>query len=277
MVSEKMDEIKNPDVFIPKVIHYVWVGGNPEPDSVIACKESWKKFLPDFEIRRWDESNFDMNYCKYLSTAYKMKKYAFVSDVIRVYILYKYGGVYFDTDLELLMSPDVLFGNKFVLGYETKMLLETCCMSSAPNNVILGALLEQYQNEEFPTENIGCGKTINHRISELIFNAVGKRYMPDGDYKFDCVSLYNSAVFTACNRTDESVAVHHFNGSWKTKVELTRFQALIFRVRYKFLGWIASLIGNIRYLNAEHRLWQNALKKTMKNKQKHKKGKKVVF
>jgi mannosyltransferase OCH1-like enzyme len=83
---------------IPKVIHYVWFGGNPLPELAIKCINSWKEILPEYEIIRWDENNFDISSNQYVKEAYEEKKYAFVSDYVRLYALYNYGGVYMDTE-----------------------------------------------------------------------------------------------------------------------------------------------------------------------------------
>lgn len=93
---------------IPTVIHYCWFGGKPLPALAVKCIESWKKYLPDYEIKRWDESNFDVNLIPYTQQAYEAKKYAFVSDYARFWILYKYGGLYFDTDVEVIKPMDDL-------------------------------------------------------------------------------------------------------------------------------------------------------------------------
>ena len=89
---------------IPKIIHYCWFGGNPLPEDAQKCIASWKKYLPGYEIKEWNESNFDVNCCPYVSEAYQAKKYAFVSDYVRVYALYNYGGIYLDTDVEVKKS-----------------------------------------------------------------------------------------------------------------------------------------------------------------------------
>ena len=80
---------------IPKIIHYCWFGGNPLPDDAKKCIASWKKFFPDYEIKEWNESNYDLSVCSYVKEAYESKKWAFVADYARFDILYKYGGVYF--------------------------------------------------------------------------------------------------------------------------------------------------------------------------------------
>ena len=91
---------------IPKVIHYCWFGGNPLPEEYVKYIESWKKYLPDYEIKRWDESNFDFSTCDYAREAYEAKKWAFVSDYVRLKVVYDNGGLYFDTDVEVIKPID---------------------------------------------------------------------------------------------------------------------------------------------------------------------------
>ena len=91
---------------IPKIIHYCWFGLNPLPPTAIKCMESWKRLLPDYEIMQWNEDNFDTRINPYVEEAYHMKKYAFVSDFARVWVLYNYGGIYCDVDVELLKPID---------------------------------------------------------------------------------------------------------------------------------------------------------------------------
>lgn len=102
---------------IPKIIHYCWFGKGLMPKSQKDCIEKWKKILPEYEIKRWDESNFDYNICEYSSEAYKAKKYAYVSDVARCYALSKFGGIYLDTDVELFEN----FENYLVYNFFTAM------------------------------------------------------------------------------------------------------------------------------------------------------------
>lgn len=103
---------------IPKVIHYCWFGGNPLPESAKRCVESWRKFLPDYEVKLWNEDNFDVNIVKYTRQAYTAKKYAFVSDYARFWILYNYGGLYFDTDVELIKPIDDIVARGSFMGCE---------------------------------------------------------------------------------------------------------------------------------------------------------------
>ncbi|MDO5394823.1 MAG: glycosyltransferase [Bacteroidales bacterium] len=103
---------------IPRIIHYCWFGHGPLPDSAKKCIASWQRFFPDYVIKEWNESNFDVNICRYTSQAYAAKKYAFVSDYARFHILYNHGGLYFDTDVEVTADfSDILSAGPF-MGYE---------------------------------------------------------------------------------------------------------------------------------------------------------------
>ena len=104
---------------IPKIIHYCWFGRNPLPELAQKCIASWKKYLPDYEIKEWNEDNFDVNIIPYTAEAYAMKKYAFVSDYARFWILYRYGGIYFDTDVEVIRPIDDIIAKGNFMGYET--------------------------------------------------------------------------------------------------------------------------------------------------------------
>ena len=103
---------------ITKTIHYCWFGRGELPEKAKQCIESWKKFCPDYEIKEWNEDNFDMNSCAYVKEAYEAKKWAFVSDYARFEILYKYGGLYFDTDVELVKSFDDIVSKGTFMGLQ---------------------------------------------------------------------------------------------------------------------------------------------------------------
>lgn len=103
---------------IPKKIHYCWFGRNPLPESAQKCIASWRKYLPDYEIIEWNEDNFDVNFIPYTSQAYEAKKYAFVSDYARFKILYEQGGLYFDTDVEVIRPLDDIIANGPFMGFE---------------------------------------------------------------------------------------------------------------------------------------------------------------
>lgn len=101
---------------IPKVIHYCWFGGNPLPPLAQKCIASWKEYCPDYEIIEWNETNFDLNFNAYVQEAYQAQKWAFITDVVRLYVLCHYGGIYMDTDVEVLKSLDPILSYNGVVG-----------------------------------------------------------------------------------------------------------------------------------------------------------------
>lgn len=103
---------------IPKIIHYCWFGGSPMPALALQCIASWKKYLPDYEIKEWNESNFDVDMIPYTAEAYRKKKYAFVSDYARFWIMYHYGGIYFDTDVEVIRPMEEIVAKGNFMGFE---------------------------------------------------------------------------------------------------------------------------------------------------------------
>ncbi len=117
---------------IPKVIHYCWFGRNPLPQTALKCIESWRKFCPGYEIKEWNEDNFDIARCRYARQAYESKKYAFTSDYVRFWILYNYGGLYFDTDVELIRPIDDIIAKGAFMG---------CEHDAAPNSDALASEL----------------------------------------------------------------------------------------------------------------------------------------
>lgn len=104
---------------IPKIIHYCWFGGTQLPKLAQKCLNSWKSFFPDYEIKEWNEANFDIHICPYVEEAFEMKKWAFVSDYARFWILYHYGGIYFDTDVEVIRSMDDILRNGAFMACES--------------------------------------------------------------------------------------------------------------------------------------------------------------
>lgn len=103
---------------IPRTIHYCWFGRNPLPASAKKCIESWRRYFPEYEVREWNEENFDVNIIPYTRDAYAAKKYAFVSDYARFWVLYHHGGLYFDTDVEVIRPLDDIMNKGAFMGFE---------------------------------------------------------------------------------------------------------------------------------------------------------------
>lgn len=219
---------------IPKIIHYCWFGNKPKPDFVKQCINSWKKYLPDYEIREWNDE--DLKHCNnlYVQEAYKAKKYAFISDYFRLYALYNRGGIYFDTDNEIFKPFDEFLNLDFFSGYENwngYISPFTAVVGAKKGNKIIKDLLDEYSYLHFIEPDGSFNLYTNTRRVTDYFQ---RKYGFVGPYdenelkvlEENCV-IYPSHVF--CNYLkDVSYAVHHFNGSWVpvTNTELTFLQQI---------------------------------------------------
>lgn len=226
---------------IPKIIHYCWFGGNEKPSKIKKCIESWKKFMPEFDIIEWNESNFDINALQYTKQAYEMKKYAFVSDVARLKALSMYGGIYFDTDVEVFKNFTPLLDERCILGFEEEEYIATSMMAVEPNNNLINSFLKIYDNIPFLDEkgNIIEGTNVS-KLTDLLIEKGLKR---ENIYQKldDNISIYPKEYFSPYvypygiyQITDNSYCVHHFFVSWQSKtVLLKRYLKMV----------IAKLIG----------------------------------
>ena len=133
---------------IPKIIHYMWFGENPLPESTKKYIESWKKFCPEYAIKEWNEHNFDINSCRYVAEAYLQKKWAFVADYVRFYVLYNEGGIYLDTDMEMVRSFEPLRKHKAFFGFATDGLTLPVFGSEAKTDFIAD-MLDDYHKRSF--------------------------------------------------------------------------------------------------------------------------------
>lgn len=230
---------------IPKIIHYCWFGGNPLPELAIKCIESWKRYCPDYEIIEWNESNFDINCCDYVREAYEAKKWAFVSDYVRYKILYEYGGVYLDTDVELLKPLDELLKRGNYMGCEnhipSPMLVNPglgCAVS--PKQKFYAEIIEDYERSHFINSDGSLNQyTVVQRTTELL-----KKYGLKDTIKQQCVCnivIYPAEFF--CPRdmrngvlkiTSNTISIHHFMASWAKKSDI--YYARILRLVHRVLG-----------------------------------------
>lgn len=132
---------------IPKKIHYCWFGRNPKPKSVLKCIDSWKKYCPDFEIIEWNEDNFDINMNGYSRMCIEEKKYAFLSDYVRLLVVAKYGGVYFDTDVEVIKPIDEMLSNDAFYCFETKEFVASGLgFGSVANGESIRSMISEYDD-----------------------------------------------------------------------------------------------------------------------------------
>ena len=139
---------------IPKIIHYCWVGRSPKPESVLYCIESWRKYCPDYTIIEWNEDNYDFTKNKYMKQAYEKRKWGFVPDYARLDIVYNYGGIYLDTDVEIISNIDHLLDNVAFMGFENTgdgKYFVNCGQGfgAVPNNEVIGLMRDNYDDLEF--------------------------------------------------------------------------------------------------------------------------------
>ena len=213
---------------IPKIIHYCWFGGNPLPPLAEKCIASWKKFLPDYEIKEWNEQNFDVNIIPYTAEAYHAKKYAFVSDYARFWILYHYGGLYFDTDVEVIKPMGSIIAKGAFMGCEqdSKPGIELTVapglgLAVESKHEIYKAILEEYDSFHFLNEDgSNNDKTVVEYVTEIL-KTHGLKNMP-GIQQIEGVKIYPSEYFcprdTVTKRlhiTNNTYTIHHYMASWK--------------------------------------------------------------
>ena len=206
---------------IPKVIHYCWFGGNPLPELAIKCIKSWKEYLPEYDIKEWNESNFNLNSFTFTREAYDAKKYAYVTDVVRLYALKTEGGIYMDTDVEILKNLDVFLKHTAFSGFESDKSIPTGIMASEKNGAWASDMLIYYSDKKFIDKS---GKPILKTnvvvISEMMKNK-GIQLNNTLQEIQDYITFYPSDYFCPkspsngeINLTVNSYCIHHFAGSW---------------------------------------------------------------
>lgn len=207
---------------IPKTIHYCWFSGNPIPDTLKRCMETWEKFCPDYEIVRWDESNYDISWSPYMVQAYEHKKWGFVPDVARLDILYRYGGIYLDTDVELIRSLDELLYQPAFCGVEKWNVVNMGgCSGCQQGNRIVKAMLDfrrdiSFENGDGSLNLMSSGYYEMKPLLEagLCANGVAEQikgqimvYPSEFFHPFDYMSGETKI-------TENTFSIHHFSGTW---------------------------------------------------------------
>ena len=223
---------------IPKTNHYCWFGRNPLPSSARKCIASWKKYLPDYEIKEWNEDNFDVNRIPYTRDAYAAKKYAFVSDYARFWVLYHYGGVYFDTDVEVIRPMNDIIAKGPFMGWEKPG--STGVYSIAPGlglaankeQPLYQEILDGFEDLTFYNEKGEINKyTMIPFITDLLTQ---KGLKKDGSLQvINDVILYPSEFlcpleyFTGkVTITDNTYAIHWYTMTWLPQTTVWRFKLM---------------------------------------------------
>ncbi len=231
---------------IPKKIHYCWFGGSTKPESVIKCIESWKKYCPDYELIEWTENDIDITDNKYTKQAYEMKAWGFVPDYLRLLIIYNHGGIYLDTDVQIIKSFDSLLSLNAFAGFEDKEYVNLGSGFGAEKEFpFLKMHMEQYKNLSFINEDSTLNRTPSpqyttqllkeHSLNECngtIQNVYGVTIFPP---EYFCPKDFETGFVRI---TKNTYSIHQFDGSWCTDEEL----------EYKNKRWKEARKDYIRHL-----------------------------
>lgn len=243
---------------IPKIIHYCWFGGNPLPPLAKKCIKSWKKYCPDYKIVRWDEHNFDIEQAPlYVRQAYEAKKWAFVTDYIRLKVVYDHGGIYMDTDVELIRNPDELLCNPAFFGFEDKEHVNTGLGFGAEKGAaILNELMSDYWNIPFvlsdgtmdltacPVRNSSCflRNGLKPDGTKQVLNG-GELVLP---IEYFCPIELHTMKLTISENT---YSVHHFAGTWLPEETIKRknYKVRKQQIEKKFGSHMAGIYESFYY------------------------------
>jgi len=225
---------------IPKIIHYCWFGKGEKPKLAEKCISSWKRALPDYELKEWNESNFDININKFVKQAYEYKNYAFVSDYARAYALFHYGGIYLDTDVGVLAKFDKFLSCGMFAGFEEGGYVGTCVIGSEPRMPILEEYMEHYNRSSYILDD---GSKYKNTNVVLFTKLLEKRGLQRTDVlqTVGGVTVYPRTFFSPYDYinavsyiTPDSCAIHHFAQTWLPK--RVRLKTKIKRAASKMIG-----------------------------------------
>ena len=243
---------------IPKIIHYCWFGEKPLDEVSRKCIESWKKFFPDYQIIQWNETNFDVNQIKFMEQAYFDKKWAFVSDVARLLIIYNYGGIYFDTDVEVIASFDDIFTEETEgyfafekLGYVSSGV----GFAAKPKHPLINQLLEMYMDLDY----IFYKSKLSEIACTILITELMKKHglkLEDTYQKICGFDVYPTEFFSPMDYYTGKVTIsqythtiHWYNSSWND-IESQNYHVLEQKIQRvvgkKIGGQVAGIIWGIK-------------------------------
>lgn len=213
---------------IPKTIHYCWFGKGEKPKLAQKCIASWKKYCPDYEIMEWNEDNFDIRSHPYAAFCYQQKKWAFLSDYVRLVVIEEHGGIYFDTDVELLRSPDFLLNHAAFYGFENSENIATGLgFGAQAHHPTIQAMLEQYHQLRPDAQGvypiIVCPQLNTRALLSFGLRLDGQRQTVGGAeiYPVEYFNPYESST-GRLNKTANTVSVHWYSMSWLSKSAILR-------------------------------------------------------
>lgn len=222
---------------IPKVIHYCWFGRGEKPKLAQKCIASWKRFCPDYEIIEWNEDNFDVRMNGYTQMCYEQKKFAFLSDYVRLLVVAEHGGLYFDTDVELLKSPDRLLKYEAFFGFETSEYVASGLgFGSVPHGMAIEAMLHEYDPLlDGARGTVGCPRLNTAALVKLGLqqngsyqNVAGAVILP-----IDYLNPYESATGRV-KETERTISIHWYSAAWMSRKQ--KLRSAIMRPLHRIFG-----------------------------------------
>ena len=236
---------------IPKIIHYCWFGRNPKPKMVEKCIASWKKFCPDYEIMEWSEDNFDLTAApNYVRQAYEAGRWAFVTDYVRLVALVNMGGVYMDTDVEVVKPLDPYLAHEAFAGFESEKGVQTGLLACEKDFPLFREFMAYYDTASFLREDGTPDVTTN---VEILTGLCLQRGMVCNDrlQEIEGLTLYPREVFCPVDydtkrlkKTRKTVTVHWFSGSWHTEEELEAMRQEKLQLRREKRSNFRYALGN---------------------------------
>lgn len=232
---------------IPKIIHYCWFSGEKKPRSIRRCIDSWKKFMPDYEIKCWDSKSFDFESVPFVRDAMNAKKYAFAADYVRLYALYNEGGIYLDSDVLVFKKFDTFLSDEFFCGTEAYLAedsvhfrMEPAIMGACNGHQFLRECISFYKSLAFDLE-----KTTSNYIMPIVISKLGEEYgyrYNNEKQQLDSITIYPTSVFANTlyqdsTKRNDFFAIHQNYGSW---------------IDYSNRGWLFHLCRKFDIMKIYH-------------------------
>ncbi len=250
---------ENNKTMIPKVIHYCWFGGNKLPHYAKRNIVSWKKFFPEYEIKEWNETNFDINICAYVREAYSAKKWAFVSDYARFWILYTCGGIYFDTDVEAIKNFDDIIAKGPFMGLQSEIeVAPGLGLAANPGLGLFKDILDYYEKQHFIMNEVSAKQiTVVEHVTAILKENGLKDIQ--GIQEVRGVYIYPKDYFNPMDHetgelliTQNTHSIHHYAASWCN--DGSRLRGKVYRFLTRYFG--------SRFSKTVKDIWQHYKRKT---------------
>lgn len=201
-------------VAIPQIIHYVWVGKQEKSNDIKRCMRTWRKHLQDYKIIEWNEDNFDIESIPFTRQAYEQKKWAYVSDYVRAYAIYHYGGIYLDTDVLVLDNLKQFLQHKAFVGFENESYPFTATFGAEKGHPFIREMLDYYDGKGFSfNAEDQLSQTNTRLVSDILIEQFGCKVNNQFQVLKDDIAVYPDGIL--CNPSKDSSTIHMFTGTWR--------------------------------------------------------------